>query len=107
VKKRMLMQESEIPMTLDGWKLKISSKIASDLLNSILAELDVSRALSIVMTTFLFKLGIHQGNYFFLIKIIPEVLIYKIGAVTIYLPTYYPHDIIPNDNLQTGLREMT
>ncbi len=41
------MQESEIPMTLDGWKLKISSKIALDLLYSILAGLDVSRALFI------------------------------------------------------------
>jgi hypothetical protein len=42
VKKRMLIQESEIPMTLDGWKLKILSKIASDLLNSILVGLDVT-----------------------------------------------------------------
>jgi len=58
----MLIQESEIPMTLDGWKLKILSKIASDLLNSILVGLDVTRKLSITMTTFLYKLGIHQGN---------------------------------------------
>jgi hypothetical protein len=45
VKKRTLIQEREIPMIFEGWKLKISSKIASDLLNSILAEFEVSRTL--------------------------------------------------------------
>ncbi len=63
MKKRTLTQESEIPMTFDGWKLKISSKIASDLLNSILAEFEVSRTLPniVSMTAFLFM---SEGQYY-------------------------------------------
>ncbi len=63
MKKRTLTQEREIPMTFEGRKLKISSKIASDLLNSILAEFEVSRTLPNIvgMTAFLFTYG---GQYY-------------------------------------------